>query len=34
MKRNWLTNNIVLKLMALVLAVMTWIYVNSITSKL
>ena len=33
MKINWLTNNLTLKIMALGLAVITWMYVNSILVK-
>ena len=29
MKQNWLTHNIFLKVIALGLAIITWIYVNS-----
>lgn len=28
MKTNWVTNNIILKFIALGLAIITWIYVN------
>jgi len=27
--KNWITNNLVLKIVALVLAVVTWLYVNN-----
>ena len=30
MKQNWITHNLVLKLIALGLAIMTWIYVNGL----
>ena len=33
MKNNWLTNNWILKIMALGLAIITWMYANSILIK-
>jgi len=33
MKKNWITHNLVLKLIALGLAVMTWVYVNGLLAK-
>lgn len=33
MKNNWLTNNLILKIMALGLAIITWMYVNGALIK-
>lgn len=33
MKDNWFTHNLVLKLIALVLAIITWFYINGELSK-
>ncbi len=31
--QNWLTNNLSLKILALALAIITWVYVNSALMK-